>query len=358
MAHRLNMLNAAVRKNPKYQRLAKNPFIQALYTLEGSEETQVGNILCKKPEFISIADTVGDSSANSDMFTDGWEDLLNDYDPVVRAFARDLIIYAYMTSGENAGWNNLFKYVPSSWVEGKIDNFDSFSNFIKRRLHNGDFDSFINLDDIAANNYNDYIFCKPLPYKNKDGLANVIYSYNDKLIAIRPGTNAPLYISRRTNRTYNQSSYIVYKHVGDMVSTGKEIIPLYRAVGTKGYSDSRRHKILEYGWKFNYLENRGKASEESFDEFVENLRKYQERHPDKFVDINGVSKYIDAVNKFASDEEIISQENETTENVLEYTSMSEISMYSGGAYGADSAWDFYSRKNGITNIIHLRDKEN
>ena len=359
MAYRLNMLNTAIRKSPKYKRLAKNPLIQALYVLEDSEETWVRNWKCKKPCFISIADTAGSSSANSDMVVDGWEDLLNDEDQFVRAFARDLIVYAYMTSGENAGWNNLFKYVPSSWTEGKIDNFDSLSDFIKRRLHNGDFGSFINLDDIAANNYNDYTFCKPLPYRNKDGFDNVIYSYNEgSLIAIRPGTNAPLYISRRIHRTYDQFSYVVYRHIGNMVSTEKQIIPLYQAIGTKGYSDSSRHKILEYGWKFNYLENVGKASAESFDEFIKNLKRYQEQHPDKFVDISGVGEYIDAVNKFASNEEIDGQENETDENTLEYTSMSEISMYSGGARGADSAWDFYSRKNGITNIIHIRDKEN
>ena len=58
---------------------------------------------------------------NSDMLIDAWQDLLLDEDKVVRQFARDLIVYAYMTSGEYAGWNNLFKYVPPAWIRGEID---------------------------------------------------------------------------------------------------------------------------------------------------------------------------------------------------------------------------------------------
>jgi len=33
-------------------------------------------------------------------------------------------------------------------------------------------------------------------------------------------------------------------------------------------------------------------------------------------------------------------------------------MTSGGAYGADTAWDMYARKFGITNIFHYRDSKN
>ena len=38
--------------------------------------------------------------------------------------------------------------------------------------------------------------------------------------------------------------------------------------------------------------------------------------------------------------------------------MSEIVMHSGGAYGADTAWDFYARKAGVKQINHYRDQGN
>ena len=69
------------------------------------------------------------------MFSEAWEDLLNDDDAFVRNFANDLIIYAFLTSGEYNGWTHMFKYVPYNWRVGKTRGFDhsveTFADFIK-----------------------------------------------------------------------------------------------------------------------------------------------------------------------------------------------------------------------------------
>jgi len=43
---------------------------------------------------------------------------------------------------------------------------------------------------------------------------------------------------------------------------------------------------------------------------------------------------------------------------LGFDSMDEVIMNSGGAYGADTAWDYYARKAGVKQINHYRDQGN
>jgi hypothetical protein len=51
--------------------------------------------------------------------------------PELQQFARELIVYAFITSGDYGG-KNLFKYVPNSWKLGKIDNDDnSYSEYMR-----------------------------------------------------------------------------------------------------------------------------------------------------------------------------------------------------------------------------------
>jgi len=128
----------------------------------------------ERPGFITVLDNVDDSKLNSDLLIDGWEDLLNDEDRVVRNFARDMIIYAFFTSGEFKGWNKLFKYVPPSWVRGEIDtDFESFSEFIEKQLANPSVSTEM-LDDIVSNNFMDYRLSRRIPYKNDDGSNNFV----------------------------------------------------------------------------------------------------------------------------------------------------------------------------------------
>ncbi len=357
MAYRLNMLNSAIRQNPKYKRLANNALIQQLYTIEDSNEVYVAGNKCKKPCFISIADIVGDNTSNSDIFVDAWEDLLNDYDPNVRNFARDLIVYAYMTSGENAGWSNLFKYVPPAWIMGKIDKYQSFSDFVKQRLELQDFDNYINLDDIAANNYREFAFSKPLFDKDQDGNKNIVYNSKDGMLALSPTSEmqSPMYFTYKIGKGIQQSAYQMYKLV--KYATVKEgFIPVYQRIPIKGFTGFKKQMVLEYGWSFDYTENKI-GQNKDYSEFFNKLNDYLLNHPEE-ADQSDFSKLVEAVSTYEVEKPQI--ESQTTENKVDlgFSSMRELVMNSGGAHGADTAWDFYARKYGIFDIRHYRDQNN
>lgn len=357
MAYRLNMLNSAIRQNPKYKRLANNALIQQLYTLEDSNEVYIAGSKCKKPCFISIADAVGDNTSSSDIFIDAWEDLLNDYDPNVRNFARDLIVYAYMTSGENAGWSNLFKYVPPAWTMGKIDKYQSFSDFVKQRLELQDFDNYINLDDIAANNYREFVFSKPLFDKDQDGNKNIIYNSNDGILALSSTSEmqSPMYLVYKTERGIQQSAYQMYKLV-KYAAVKEGFIPIYQRIPIKGFTGFKKQMVLEYGWSFDYAENKV-GQNKDYSEFLNKLNDYLLNHPEE-ANQSDFSKLVEAVSTYEVEKPQI--EPQTTENKVDlgFSSMRDLVMNSGGAHGADTAWDFYARKYGVSDIRHYRDQNN
>jgi hypothetical protein len=68
------------------------------------------------PQFVSVLNGISESKMSSDMFIESWNDLLNDQDENIRTFARDLIIYALVSSGDYKGFNKLAKYIPFEWM--------------------------------------------------------------------------------------------------------------------------------------------------------------------------------------------------------------------------------------------------
>lgn len=382
MARRLNMLNAAIRQNDKYKRLANNQLIQQIYSSQEYEPVLVNGKRYDRPAFIAIADRVGDSSSNSDMLIDGWEDLLNDSDQFVRAFARDLIVYAYMTSGEYAGWNNLFKYVPPAWIRGEIDtDYQSMSSYVENILTQSDFDSDVDIDDLVANNFQDYKWARRLSGKTKE--STIIY--NDTNIMVTGGINvrskAPKYVTVRIPgvRGNDPSNFILYRlltYVGNADENLK--CPVYVQLKKRGYDSGHKQKIYEYGWKFNYAENTMASdvfnmttapSELQYKEkivvnnpidFIDDFAKVIRENPE-LLQRTGYEKLTDLMLQLDS----IPVESlpdttipEPKENNLGFDSMDEVVMNSGGAYGADTAWDYYARKAGVKQINHYRDQGN
>lgn len=384
MARRLNMLNAAIRQNDKYKRLANNQLIQQIYSSQEYEPVLVNGKRYDRPAFIAIADRVGDSSSNSDMLIDGWEDLLNDSDQFVRAFARDLIVYAYMTSGEYAGWNNLFKYVPPAWIRGEIDtDYQSMSSYVENILTQSDFDSDMDIDDLVANNFQDYKWARRLSGKTKESTM----IYNDTNIMVTGGINvrskAPKYVTVRIPgvRGNDPSNFILYRFLTYVRNVDNKLqCPVYIQMKKKGYDSGHKQKIYEYGWSFNYAENTMSsdvfnmiaepiefAQEEPVDggvlrgamdmvEYISNnIKKYprllQQKDYEKFLNAVVLEELIESIIK---NKPVLEQK----ENNLGFDSMDEVVMNSGGAYGADTAWDYYARKAGVKQINHYRDQGN
>lgn len=370
MAHRLNMLNTAIRTMDQYKRLADNMLIQQIYSAQEQEPVLVNGKRYERPSFIAIADRVGDNSMNSDMLIDAWQDLLLDEDKVVRQFARDLIVYAYMTSGEYAGWNNLFKYVPPAWIRGEIDTAygESMASYVQNILSKNDFDKYIDLDELARNNFQDYTFSRRLAEKNADGERNILYN-TDQALIIRTANDVkpPLYITTRVpgSRGNNASNFNIYKLVTPIGGVGEKnesTASMYIKIKKAGFDSGHKQKIYEYGWDFKYVENYSKNLSTIDTETMTNrlfgfISEHKNTLPNQMY-----QEIIQSINdsKYDQQNDVVTPTIPVTkkESKLGYNSMSDIVMHSGGAYGADTAWDFYARNAGVKQINHYRDQGN
>lgn len=343
MNHRFNMLWNAIRTNPKYSYLANNQLLTHLYSVNEESEVWVNGRQYERPSFLSISDSIEDSRLNSDLMIDGWEDLLRDSDVNVQNFAKDLIIYAFLTSGEYKGWNRLFKFVPPAWVRGEIGSFEnvgSFSDHI-RKILSGDTLSSVQyqsyLDEIIANHFSDNRFSTRMGLKDKDGNNNFITCGD--IIAIGAGKEHeifPQYITiKKSGRSgKNTSDYTTYRfsYSFSTKENPKIFYPVYARAKRKGYqSMDGKFNIYEYGWHFNYVENESNAfSTFDYDEALMKVAVYLSQHPITQNQINNatsISILSDRISKvylgYVTDQvednnnqtESVSQELQTVTNV-------------------------------------------
>ena len=120
------------------------------------------------PKFVSTFHSISESSFNQDDLTDAWEELLNyPDDQELKNFARDLVVYAWLTSGEKSGFNRFFKYVPNSWKinSGFVRHVEFWLNKFNANLEPSIREAII--DDILRNNWNDTDFVPQYDYERK-----------------------------------------------------------------------------------------------------------------------------------------------------------------------------------------------
>ena len=135
------------------------------------DETTIGNNgqIYPAPKFVSTFHSISESSFNQDDLTDAWEELL-DYpdDKELKDFARDLVVYAWLTSGEKSGFNRFFKYVPNSWKlnSGFVGHVEFWLNKFNTNLESDTRNAII--DDILRNNWNDTDFVPQYDYIRKN----------------------------------------------------------------------------------------------------------------------------------------------------------------------------------------------
>ena len=131
------------------------------------DETTIGNNgqIYPAPKFVSTFHSISESSFNQDDLTDAWDELL-DYpdDQELKDFARDLVVYAWLTSGEKSGFNRFFKYVPNSWKikSGFVGHVEFWLNKFNTKLESDVRNAII--DDILRNNWNDTDFVPQYDY--------------------------------------------------------------------------------------------------------------------------------------------------------------------------------------------------
>lgn len=135
------------------------------------DETTIGNNgqIYPAPKFVSTFHSISESSFNQDDLTDAWDELL-DYpdDQELKDFARDLVVYAWLTSGEKSGFNRFFKYVPNSWKinSGFVGHVEFWLNKFNANLESDARNAII--DDILRNNWNDTDFVPQYDYIRKN----------------------------------------------------------------------------------------------------------------------------------------------------------------------------------------------
>lgn len=120
------------------------------------------------PKFVSTFHSISESSFNQNDLTDAWEELLNyPDDQELKEFARDLVVYAWLTSGEKSGFNRFFKYVPNSWKinSGFVGHVEFWLNKFNTNLEPSIREAII--DDILRNNWNDTDFVPQYDYERK-----------------------------------------------------------------------------------------------------------------------------------------------------------------------------------------------
>lgn len=231
----------------------------------------------KNAKFVRPLNFLSDDPVEQDLFTQGWYELLNDNGfPEGQEFARDLIVYAFMTSGANGGKFDLFKYVPNEWKENIDGVFeDSFTYYMQQQLDDwkaGKSLSDADIKDILISNWfddnlvptykmvdaNGHLNFTAIRTDDKNGyplvLAAVSRSEKRDYVKIRP-KEAPAFIKIQRNETtvIGQRNYVIYRFSG-IYSTARghngEMIdfPVYTAVDPKGTRYPSFETIYEYGW--------------------------------------------------------------------------------------------------------------
>ena len=359
LSKRLNRLLDQIRNNPNYKRLAGNYLLQSI-TAEFEEDPIIADgKLAQRPSFISISSNVGDNKRNSDMFSEAWEDLLNDDDPFVRNFANDLIIYSFLTSGEYNGWTHMFKYVPYSWRVGETKGFDhkveTFANFIKRMLAGG-LSEIVNrdiLDDVVANNFMNNSIIRSSRIIDQDGNLNFATNRKGNIAIgkwVEDIAEAPTYITLRKpgTRGKNQDDYRLYK-----LAAFYENHPVYAEIIKRGYHH-KGYDIYEYGWDFNYIENKSTNSMLYEDEINEAVKKLEQDENTPITDdLNKLISIVSSeVNKVVNERKDNDGSSIVQTDEKAGTTQSEYVMQSGGAPGSDTIWGQIASEFGVTKQNH------
>lgn len=257
---RLNCLHDAVRNNPNYTRLADNYLIQHLVAAKDETDIFIDGKIVQRPKFVTVTDTVADSSVNGDLFSEAWLDLMNDPDMYIQRFARDLAIYAFLTSGEGKGWNQMWKYVPFEFLNGEVDRSDNnstFVEFVRDVLQYNIFDfSQAATDLIVGNNFMDYRYAK----RSVEGFT--LKRYDDgtargNSVSSETFDTLPKYMTVSISGSKKgQQSYALYRKLEvPIVTEDGQLIPVYEVVRKRGYQERNGFHIYEYGWDFKYPGN-------------------------------------------------------------------------------------------------------
>lgn len=280
MAKRIN--------NFKYEILKGNPKLSRFLNNDGTINNDfinylIPNIDYNGLDFIDTSSLLDADQSQANNLINYWRELIDDPEPRVSQLFKDLVVYAFLTSGDNPTMNSFFQYVPNSY---KISM--GYTDYIQTKLDelsNG-VDQSIVRDDLFLNNWQNDKLVRPVDLYNNKGVKLYSISLNDQSVvpniilgerqdktdrpAIRPsnwlsmtyvndkgkliGGKFPIFYPYikindglgRTPANYHVYSLIGYKQAADPEIRRINYIPIYGLVSKKGYK-YRGHTVVEYG---------------------------------------------------------------------------------------------------------------
>lgn len=227
-------------------------------------------------KFIQTLGFVTDESFNADDLSQAWDDLLQDSKyPELQQFARELIVYAFITSGDNGGNYDLFKYVPNTWRLGQTEEGVSYADHMAQQhtkyvdgvdvLDENDFeDVILNMwqDDNIVPKYSMYrknfkIFESWDTDKSAAGLPVVIGAVDKKGQPTIRRDKAYIKVPRFNNgvEVKGQRGYVVYKRIGYGTSKANQLYPIYAMIDPRGEVFDKNERIFQH-WQEDYSETR------------------------------------------------------------------------------------------------------
>lgn len=355
----------------------------------------------EEPDYIDVKTMFNQDVHTKNGIIVAWEELLSHKDEEVRKFAEDLIIYAFVTSGDNKNMNSFFEFVPDSWRKSS-----GYSNFIEGLLQNGE--TSVDYRDFFLNNWMndaivpriDYAFHtqkfdpvlgvideleefigikgrKPIegtteqPFLIFTGEAGskvrikpigsvVIQEYVKNTRVKRSYPIYPKFVKLRYGVINSPSSFVVYELVGYqekiLKSKERQYVPVYMAVNKKGYR-YKGHNVVEYGHQsvlpFNNIpvlspnDLRNGALRDGIrnnPRFTKELKSlYEDEFVTKLRNINELQSYehlfLGTPYETQQEYELL-QEQEIAPVITqpEPGDTSEYTNHSGGAIGSDTVW--------------------
>lgn len=280
MAKRINNFKQEILKgNPRLSRFLNNDgtinndFINYL----------IPNIDYNGLDFIDTSALLDADQSQANNLINYWRELIDDPEPQVSKLFKDLVIYAFITSGDNPTMNSFFQYVPNSYRKSI-----GYTDYIQTKLDelsNG-VDQSIVRDDLFLNNWQNDKLVRPVDLYNKNGVMLYSVSLNNESVvpniilgerqdktnkaAIRPSNwinmlvrtpkgqlveeKFPIfypYIKINDRLGYAPGNYHVYSLIGykkaiDPDTNRLNYIPIYGLVSKKGYR-YKGHTVVEYG---------------------------------------------------------------------------------------------------------------
>lgn len=329
---RLSRLKPMIYHNSDYSDLQGNLLLEMLIPGKRVEYSPKDAVLGERPDtyddlkFVKLQNFVDDGGINTNYIINAWNELLeyqNDKQPQVaeyiRNFARDLVVYAFITSGDTQGFTKMFKYVPASWRKKS-----GYADFINRKLVQLNSIPTVDLNDVLLNNWYDNKLVPTYQFYSKDangkrssnfiGVAKMKIingnkqtqsAYPTMLAALKKNDegmyepsiaveSSPKFIKipRSYNHYDSQRQYNVYQLYGFARHDGGIMYPVYVLVQPKGTKVSGGFMVTEYGRNDStpssteYVVNQGalRAFVESAD-FINQLSAIKKNFGDEYAAI-------------------------------------------------------------------------